>query len=162
MATVDDEGALLGAAAGGEAWAWARLHRDLAPPLRGYVAGAGGADPDAVVGEAFTRLARDLASVTTEGPTLAEVRLWAFLHARAVLHERRELDLDAGRLRNADVPPTVRLALGTLAPRQREALVLRVVAGLDDDDVATVLGETEEGAHRLVVAALAALDQALA
>lgn len=149
--------AVIDAAAAGETWAWTSLHGALTPGLVGYAAAVGAADPDGIVGEALTRLGRDLAGVTA---TPEDARLWAFLHARAVLHERRELAVDAGRSAPSTVPPTVRVALSTLGTRQREALVLRVVAGLDEDDVATVLGDTPEAVRRLVLTAMRALQTA--
>lgn len=153
----DQRQKVIDAAAAGETWAWSSLHEALAPGLLGYAAAVGAADPAGVAGEALTRVGRDLAGVTA---TPEDARLWAFLHARAVLHERRELAIDVGRSAPTTVPPTVRVALSTLGPRQREALALRVVAGLDEDDVATVLGDTPEAVRRLVLTALRALQVA--
>lgn len=136
----------------GEEWAWNALHRDLSPALRGYVVGCGVADPDAVVGEALVRLARDLAGAEA---TFEEAVVWAFLHARAILHERRQLDIDAGR--PTGTPSLVVMALAPLSQAQREVLLLRVTARLDDDETATVLGITPEAVRELVRDALGVL-----
>ena len=140
----------------GEEWAWNALHRDLSPALRGYVVGCGAAEPDAVVGEAFVRLARDLAGAEA---TFDEAVVWAFLHARAILHERRQLAVDEGRPGGA-APSLVLMALANLSQLQREALLLRVTARLGDEEVATVLGLTPEGVRDLVRDALTTLADA--
>src|SRR3712207_7840436 len=50
---------LRAARAGGE-WAWERIYRDLAGPVRGYVRAHGAAEPDDLVGEVFLQLARNI------------------------------------------------------------------------------------------------------
>ena len=153
----DDAQQLVSAASLGEEWAWNALHRELTPALRGYVVGMGASDADTVVGEAFVRLARDLAGSEAR---FDEAVVWGFLHVRAVMHERRQLEIDGGRPSSGAAPSLVMLALANLSQAQREVLVLRTTCRLHDEEVATIIGSTPEEVRELLRDALAVLAEA--
>jgi RNA polymerase sigma-70 factor (ECF subfamily) len=164
---------VLAAARLGAEWAWRVLHRELAPPLTGYLRGQGAADPDDLVGEVFLRLFRDLSRF--EGGE-SDFRAFAFTIAHhRLLDERRaarrralpalRIDELADRpggdaetealdnLRDAEI----RQLIGSLTPDQRDVLLLRIVAGLNAEEVAQVVGKGAWAVRALQRRGLAAL-----
>ncbi|WP_308287319.1 RNA polymerase sigma factor [Actinomadura parmotrematis] len=153
----------------GDEHAFRLLYRDLHPRLVRYATALAGADAEDVVAEAWLQIARD---VRTFDGDVDGFRGWAatIVRHRALDHARR-----AARRPVADVPlsdlaglpagaDAATLALeglatrealrliGELPPDQAEAVLLRVVLGLDAPTAARVLGKragaVRTAAHR--------------
>lgn len=161
-----DFGRLLRAAKGGDDEAFAALYRDAQPVLLRYLrvaADPGGAED--VAAETWLHVVRGLKGFRGDEQAW---RGWLLTTAR-----RRAID--AGRLRDrrptvplvggdepAAAPPAEALALegldtraalelvATLPPQQAEAVMLRVVAGLEPKQVGEILG-CSPGAVRVAV-----------
>ncbi|MGA4974754.1 RNA polymerase sigma factor [Streptomyces cinereoruber] len=153
----------------GDEEAFAVAYRMVYPGLLGYVRGLVGADAEDVAAEAWLEIARDLGRFRGDG---AGFRGWTAVIARnrALDHLRRErsrprpapieqdvLDLPAAADTSGealDALSTDRaLALVKGLPRdQAEAVLLRVVLGLDGPAAARVLGKrpgaVRSAAHR--------------
>ncbi|WP_229922537.1 MULTISPECIES: RNA polymerase sigma factor [Streptomyces] len=158
------------AAQGGDETAFRTVYRSVQPRLLGYVRTlVGEADAEDVASEAWLQIARDLGRFSGDADRF---RGWAATIARnrALDHIRMrgrrpaiggdETEL-AGRAGDADTAGEALEALGTghtlaliaqLPQDQAEAVVLRVVAGLDAKSAAGVLGKrpgaVRTAAHR--------------
>ena len=165
---------VLAAAREGSEWAWEILVRHLGPSLLRFFRTRGLPDPEALVGEVFADLARNL--TTFEGDQKA-FRSWVF-----VIAYRRMSD-EWRRLRRRpeetpmDTPPEPELsapsaedeameALGSaavarmlsiLTDDQRDVILLRVVAGLTLDETARAMGKRIGAVKALQRRAIAAL-----
>ncbi|HEX4978826.1 MAG TPA: sigma-70 family RNA polymerase sigma factor [Acidimicrobiales bacterium] len=134
------------------------LYRELAPAVLGYLRSERVPDPEDVLGEVFLQVARDLRRRRFRGDDAA-LRRWVFsiAHNRIVdAHRRRTRDRSepaaeavegTGGLRTAGGPPDpfdqdLVEALGSLSDDQREVVVLRFVADLSIEQVATITGRT--------------------
>jgi RNA polymerase sigma factor (sigma-70 family) len=142
----------------GAEWAWRALHRELAAALVAYLSGRGASDPEDLAGEVFLRLFRDLPRF--EGGE-AEFRAFAFtiahhrlLDERRSARRRREKPAPAEQLEEgassgdaeADALDGLRTAevqrlIDGLSPDQRDVLLLRIVGGLNAEEVARVVGK---------------------
>lgn len=143
---------MLAAAQEGAPWAWAALYHSVAPQLFGFARARGAPEPEDVVGEVLHDVARNIHNF--EG-TEANFRSWVFTiaHNRLVDQWRK-----AARGRD-DPPPVVGTAtsaeaeavaaamdgpafaaLDALTEGQRNVMLLRTVADLSLEQVATVLG----------------------
>ena len=149
---------VLDAAASGDEGAFARLWRDAHPPLLRYLQVVAGDAAEDVAAEVWLEVARKLRRFGGSEP---EFRGWLFtLARRRVIDLRRSgarrpvrLTADAGELDRPAADDTAAAALdnlstedalaliATLPPPQAEAVVLRVVAGLDVAQVARILGK---------------------
>lgn len=178
--SLDDEfGPVLDAARAGADWAWARLYRDLAPVVLGYLRARGAPDPEDVLGETFLQVVRDLARF--EGDE-AGWRSWVFTVAhRRLIDDRRRRGRRPVRPTQdealaAELPPVeggepealanlgteqVLRLLDVLTDEQRSALALRFVAGLSLPEVAEVLGRTSNAIKALQRRGLRALRRHL-
>jgi len=175
-ATLGDEfDIVLGAARAGESWAFERLFHLVAQPLVGYFRAQGSPDPDGLANETLLRAFRGIARF--EGPAVA-FRAWVFSigHCRLV-DERRAaarrplcgpLSAATDVIGDAEADAFDRLGddwvhatLDTLAPDQRDVLLLRVVADLDIAQVAAALGKTPGAVKALQHRGLAALRRKL-
>lgn len=158
----DDFAPLLEAARRGEEWAWSRLYRELAAPVRGYLAARGMSDADEAVGEVFVHAARGLPRF--EG-SRDEFRVRLFVLARRLVDDDpRSVSGQgwrAGSGQEAHVPPHVRSVIDQLDPHERDALLLGVVGGLGPGHVAAVLGVTEGEAFDLQHRALGSINAVL-
>jgi len=149
---------VLAAAQAGAAWAFEVLYRDLAPAVTGYLRLHGAAEPDDLASETFLGVFTGLAGFRGDEDGL---RAWVFTiaHRRLLDDWRRRSrrpqaaddpgDLSAylggdveddalTRLGAADVH---RLC-GELPADQRSVLLLRILADLTVEQVATVLGKS--------------------
>jgi RNA polymerase sigma factor (sigma-70 family) len=149
---------VLEAARLGAEWAWRILHRELAPGVMGYLGSRGATDPEDTAGEVFLQLFRALPRF--EGGE-AELRAFAYTIAHhRVVDERRsrrrreepapnELLDEAGppgdteaealaNLRTAEI----RGLIEGLSPDQRAVLLLRIVGGLNAEEVAGIVGKS--------------------
>jgi RNA polymerase sigma-70 factor (ECF subfamily) len=148
---------VLAAARLGAEWAWRALHRELAPQIAGYLRGRGAEAPEDLTAEVFLRLFRDLHRF--QGGE-AELRAFAFTIAHhRLLDDRRSRrrrpeaparteELGAGGPRgDAEAEAVeslrtreIRRLIDGLSPDQREVLLLRIVGGLNAEEVAAVTG----------------------
>lgn len=153
-----DVSAALRSAKRGDEYAFRLLYRDIQPRLLRYLRVLVADDAEDVASEAWLQICRDLPTFRGE---LDDFRGWASTIARnrALDHLRRQrrrpattdlfdvtLDLPAGN----DTAQAALEALGTqralaliaeLRPDQAEAVLLRVVIGLDAKSAAHVLGK---------------------
>ncbi|WP_062517399.1 RNA polymerase sigma factor [Demequina gelatinilytica] len=171
----------LAAARLGEPWAWAALHRELAGPVRGYLAARRSPSPEDEAADTFLDVVRGLPRF--EGDA-SDFRAWVFAiaHRRmvdAVRRAGRKPETPVGDEALAqvlrDVMPSaeqqallqaeasgVEHLLGRLSERQRDVLLLRVVAGLSGRETAAALDMTEAAVRVAQHRALAALRKDLA
>jgi len=148
--------AVLAAAQADAPWALQRLYEDLAPVVTGYLRLRGAPEPDDTASEAFLSVFRNLGSFTGDE---AAFRSWVFtiVHRRLVDDRRRrgrgpltepvdELpEQVAGDVEEEALAALgggwVREALEALSVDQREVLLLRIVADLSVEEVASVVGK---------------------
>lgn len=175
----DNEVAALAGAQGGDEDAFRRLYRMIQPGLLRYLRGLIGQDAEDVASEAWLQIARDLHSFRGDPDAF---RAWAATIARhrALDHLRRirRRPVVAGNeellAMVAGAGDTERLAMeslstaaavdliATLPPDQAEAVLLRVVLGLDAPAAARVMGKrpgaVRTAAHRGLRTLAARLD----
>ena len=156
---------LAGALAGDE-HAFARLYTDAHPPLLRYLRGMAPELAEDAASEAWLEVARGLDGFTGPEPAF---RAWLFAIARRKVIDRiryetrrpsaswEDLDSVTPHLRDvadevveADETREALALVRTLPPDQAEAVLLRVVAGLDYTEVARVMGRSS-GAVRVLV-----------
>ncbi|MGW3242933.1 RNA polymerase sigma factor [Streptomyces sp. NPDC001070] len=162
-------GAAVRRAQDGDEYAFAVVYRLVQPLLLGYVRSLAGDDAEDVTSEAWLEIARDLGRFRGDG---AGFRAWAATIARhrALDHLRRQdirpraraldpelLDLPAAedtadRALEALSTERALALIASLPPDQAEAVLLRVVVGLDGVSAARVLGKragaVRTAAHR--------------
>jgi RNA polymerase sigma-70 factor (ECF subfamily) len=157
--TAADLSAAVRAARGGDEEAFRFLYRQVQPGLLRYLRGLVGQDAEDLASEAWLQIARDIRSFRDEG---AGFRGWAATIARhrALDHLRRNqrrvacTELTSAELAELpDVQDTadqvIRIAatnatiafIATLPRDQAEAVLLRVVVGLDARAAAQVMGK---------------------
>lgn len=169
---------VLTAARAGAGWAAERLWRSLAPAVAGYLRAQGAAEPDDLTSEVFIGVFRGLAAFSG---TEEQFRSWVFTIAhRRLVDDRRRLSrrpppgpLDPDDACSPAADSAEHEALGRLGsrqvaalcdqlvPDQRDVLLLRLVAGLTVDEVATALGRSEGAVKALQRRAVLALRRIL-
>jgi len=177
---VDDQ--TLAAARGGEEWALAALYRAHQPALRAFLARRAPGEADDLAAETWLGVARGLTSFTGDAAafrpwlyTIARRRVldahrWGRRHPTASLPE--EGDEPASRWPSqpgtAEVVEAHEEALDLLGrvaralpTSQRDAVLLRVVAGLSVTETAAVLGRSPAAVSALTHRALRRLAAAL-
>jgi len=174
------EDELVAAARAGGSWAFAELWRLLSPKVAAYVRARGVADPDDVTSEVFLGAFTGIRDF--EGGAVQFRRyLFTLAHHKSVddirrrfgprvpRHEELTPSSDRRRAPSAEevalegrLHPAVSAVLAELPARQREVLLLRVVAGLDVADVAEILGRSDGAVKQLQHRALTALRAQLA
>jgi RNA polymerase sigma factor (sigma-70 family) len=169
---------VLAAARLGAEWAWRALHRELAPQVIGYLRARGAGSPEDLAGEVFLRLFRDLHRFEGgEGDfrafafTIAHHRLVDERRARARRPEKPALVevLDAyapsGNVEGEAVESLrtqeIRRLIEGLSPDQQEVLLLRIVGGLNAEEVAAATGRGAWAVRALQRRGLAALRKKL-
>lgn len=171
MQPLDDEALL--AAQRGDPAGFRSVYENLAPSVLGYLTGKGVDDPEAVTQDVFVAL---FGSLTTVDGGHAALRTLTFsiAHARVVDHIRRtvrapetiEYDPDwdprtsvsaeteaLNSLEHSDIV----LLLNQLNDDQREVLLLRIVADLSIEQVATIMNRSVGATKQLQRRALNAL-----
>jgi RNA polymerase sigma factor (sigma-70 family) len=157
----------------GEPWAFERIFRALAPVITAYLGAQGSAEPDDLTSEVFLGVLRNIESFRGDE---AGFRAWVFTIAhRRLTDERRRigrhpsvepLTAAADRLAPDDVEDAVvrslgiqrlRTVCGLLGRDQRNVLLLRLVAGLTVEEVATALDKTPGAVKALQRRALRAI-----
>lgn len=169
---------VLSAARAGAGWACARLHRDLAGVVTGYLRQQGARDPDDVASETFLDVFRSLGSF--EGDEQG-FRAWVFTIAHRRLQDERRWwsrrpstsSLDdmvhdppaetptptaAGP---SDLDPEFARPLHALPRAQRDVVLLRVVAGLSVAETAEATGHTRGAVRQLQRRGLKGLERSL-
>ena len=174
---VDGLDALVDAARAGGDWAFARLWEDLSGPVAGYLRARGVTEVDDVTSEVFLAAFQGIASFEGDG---ARFRSWLFTiaHHRGVDSLRRGIKanretgydetLDERVVSSAEEVAMInntaaetRAMLGRLTPEQREVLLLRFVADLSLDEVATITGRKIEAVKQLQRRGIAGLRRHL-
>lgn len=165
---------VLSAARLGEEWAWTCLYRDVAPVVLRFLRARGAPDPEDLLGDVFVRVVRKIG--TFDGVE-EEFRAWVFTIARNRLVDRRRqesrrpVECEADLIPEVSAAPDdtegevaarlgderVRKALERLTPDQRDVLLLRIIADLPIEEVATVLGKPTSAVKSLQHRGLAAL-----
>ena len=162
---------LLTAAQHGGEWAYERLYRSLAPAVAGYLRVQGADEPDDLTSEVFERAFAALGRFTGGE---AQFRSWVFTIAHHRLTDERRRAARRPVWCDADIPETaagdveedaarrlatarVRRMCDGLAPDQRDVLLLRMLADLSVEDIATTLGKTPGAVKALQHRGLAAL-----
>ncbi len=147
---------VLNAARTGAEWAWTTLYRDLAPPVLGYFRSHGSPEPEDLTSEVFTSVVRNLSSFSGDE---GNFRSWVFVIVhRRLMDDRRRLsrhpvapapdawldgpagDVEAEALTQLGID-RVRKVFAHLSPDQRDVLLLRVVADLSIEQIATIVGK---------------------
>lgn len=170
---------MLGAAQAGGEWAYQRLYRALAPAVAGYLRVQGAAEPDDLTSEVFERAFRALGQFSGNE---AQFRSWIFTIAHHRLVDARRRAARRPALAGAEVPDLpgsvplgnvedealrrlaterVRRLCDGLVPDQRDVLLLRMLAALTVEEIATALGKTPGAVKALQRRGLAALRRQL-
>jgi RNA polymerase sigma factor (sigma-70 family) len=169
--------ALLGAARDGSEDAWQELYGGLAPVVLGYLRANGSPDPEDVLSEVFLQVARDI--VKFDGDEKG-FRSWVFTIAHHRLIDarrhsaRRPVELSPEppepmeRAEDAADEALTRIGneevqriLSLLSTDQRTVLLLRVVADMSIEDVATAVGKRPGAVKALQRRGLAAVKREL-
>lgn len=170
--------ALLTLATHGDEAAWARIYRDLAPAVLGYLRANHAPDPDDVLGEVFLQVARDAPGF--EGDERG-FRAWVFTiaHHRLIDARRRSARRPVEPVADPpepDRPPAddaaeealarigaerVAAVLDALSPDQRAVLLLRVLGDLTVREVGRALGKRPGAVKALQRRGLAAVRREL-
>jgi RNA polymerase sigma-70 factor, ECF subfamily len=152
------------------------IYRDLAPAVLGYLRGQGAREPEDQTSEVFVGVVRGLGRFVGDERAF---RSWVFaiahrrlLDERRTLARRREEPVEPVRLSGAvgDVEDEAAARLGdewalrllaTLTADQRAVLLLRVLADLSVDEVASILGKRPGAVKALQRRGLASLARVL-
>ena len=151
---------VLGACRVGAEWAWRQVYEDLAPSLLRYHRARGTPDPEDLVGDTFVRI---VGALPRFQGTEEQFRAWVFAISRrraidvarwAARHPEDATSVDElvhrGALGDAEVDALrslqeerVRALLDRLTSDQRDVLLLRLLADLTVEQVATVVGKSQ-------------------
>lgn len=166
---------ILSAARAGRPEALREIYEVLAPSILAYLAGKGCDDPEALAQEVFLTVFGRLSSLTGG---LSGLRTFAFsvAHARMVddtrrrdrqpvftqFHPATDLRLSASAEETVlESGVEIGAMLEGLTPRQKEVLLLRVVADLSIEESAKIMGSSEGAVKQLQSRALKILKDRL-
>jgi RNA polymerase sigma-70 factor (ECF subfamily) len=145
-----------------------RVFRTLAGPVHGYLRASGAQESDDLLGDVFVDVTRSLARFEGDDDAL---RRWVFTIAHnRLVDERRHAERRRRLAPVAPAPsamqpepldPELEAALGQLTPDQRDVVVLRFVADLPLDAVASLMGRNVGAVKALQHRALARLQAQL-
>ena len=167
---------LLRQARSGDTSAWSHLYEELAGPVLGYLRARGAAEPEDLLSEVFLSMVRGVHGFRGDS---RQFRSWVFTIAhRRLIDERRARAKRPIELRGdlepvvADEDPATEVVdrltdeeiiglLDAVTPEQRDVLLLRLLAGLTIDEIATVVGKTKGAVKALQRRGLLALREIL-
>ncbi len=150
---------VLSAAQAGAEWAFAQLYRDVNPPLLRYLAVRAPETADDLASDTWLGVARGLRSFVGDE---RDFRAWLFTiaHRRLVQHWRVQGrrpstpaapdtftdqvaadDPEAVALAKLSARDATRIITSALSPDQADVVLLRILAGLDVDEVAAIMGK---------------------
>jgi len=170
------ESTLAGAKRGDE-WAITALYRELHPSLLRYLRAQAPKDGEDIASQVWVDVASALVRFAGDESAF---RRWLFTIARRRLIDyrrretrRRTADLPAASLASESLDPERQALaasetevalrrLASLAPDQADVVFLRILAGLDVEDVAAILGKTPGAVRVLQHRALKRLREQLA
>jgi RNA polymerase sigma factor (sigma-70 family) len=148
---------VLAAAQTGEAWAFRVLWESLSPAVAGYLRAKGATDPDDLTSEVFLAAFTQLASFSGDDAalrgyvfTIARRRLVDDLRRRSRRGPQVEWTEETDQRRTGSAEDVALDSLGStrtrelldsLAPDQRDVLVLRIFGDLTVEQVAEALGK---------------------
>lgn len=170
----EDYPGVLQAARTGAEWAWVALYREFSPAILRYARSRRCAEPEDVVGEVFVQVVRKLPEFTGDGSGL---RAWVFAIAHnkivdalsraprfdtspseaPMLNGAVAADDTEGEVLRRFSDEEVRRILDRLSSRQRDVVMLRVIAGLSIHETAIVTGQSAGSVKSLQHRALAAI-----
>jgi RNA polymerase sigma-70 factor (ECF subfamily) len=174
--------AVLAAAQAGAPWALERMFMALAPAVAGYLRVQGSAEPEDLTSEVFIGVLRGLDDFRGDEPGF---RSWVFTIAhRRLLDERRRrvrrpppeglADTGGAPAHEAPAPEDVEAAVDEslgrervrglcerLVSDQRDVLLLRLVADLSIEQIATMLGKSTGAVKALQRRGLTAVGRLL-
>lgn len=169
---------VLAAAQAGAPWAFQRLFEDLSPVVNGYLRARGAEEPDDVASEAFLSVFRAINQFEGQED---DFRSWVFtIVHRRLIDERRKRgrrvsqtpmdemhhDPSGGDSEREAVDALsaewVREVLSTLNDDQRDVILLRVMADLSVEEVATIMDRRPGAVRTLQHRAIARLRTRLA
>lgn len=168
----------LPAAQAGQAWAARVLYEQLAPRVTGYLRAHGASEPDDLTSEVFLTVFGRIETVTGGAAGLRAL-VFSVAHARLVddLRRRARRGLTAEYAPDDDYRTSasaeeeglaalqtarVREVLASLAPDQRDVLVLRILGDLTLEQVADTLGKSTGAVKQLQRRGLLACRKLLA
>ncbi len=149
------------------------VYLSLAPSVLGYLTSKGVDDPEAVTQDVFLALFRQLPALRG-GQQAVRTLTFAIAHARLVDHIRRSIRTPETREYDPSKDPRssssaenevldsfehsdLALVLQQLGDDQREVLLLRIVADLSVEQVATIMGRSVGATKQLQRRALSTL-----
>jgi RNA polymerase sigma-70 factor, ECF subfamily len=157
----------------GESWALTEIWHRYSPAVMAYLRGRGVTDAEDMTSEVFLQVFRRIDRFRGEEPDLRTF-IFSVAHARYVddrrriarrgvdgefiadVHDRVVASAEAEAM-NAVAAERVTELIESLAPDQRDVLLLRIVADLSLEQTATVLGKTVGAVKSLQHRGLAAL-----
>jgi len=157
----------------GDAATWEGIVREIGPTLVGYARARGVDDPEDLMQDVFLAAASRLESFTGDWKAF---RSWVFSIAyRQVINRYRAPDrpgalpamlLDRARspedqVMGGVIASEALRALEVLTPVERDVVLLRVVAGLETDEVASAVGKRRGNVRVIQTRALAKLREEL-
>ena len=162
----EDFARVLQSARAGSESAWARIYKELAPGVIGYLRGQSAPDPEDLAGDVFLEVVRDVHRFEGDHD---QFRSWVFsiAHFRLLDARRREgrrpvrpaspdALSDRGGVGNSEDEALAALGvqrverlLKVLSPDQRDVLLLRIVGDLSVEQVGVALGK-RPGAVRVL------------
>ncbi len=168
---------LVAAARDGDADALRAMYLALSPQVLGYLRAKGVDDPEAVTSEVFCSLLPRIPQLRG-GAAGLKTLTFSIAHARMVDEHRARARRPAGTpyeadadtrvvdsaedlAQNAIATDRVMEILAVLPPDQREVVVLRVVADLSVEQVATIIGRSAGAVKQLQRRGLVAIRQAI-
>jgi RNA polymerase sigma-70 factor, ECF subfamily len=175
---VDSDGADLNQRSAATATVFAALYTELSPSVLGYLTVRGVDDPESVTHDVFLA-ALPLITEEHSDPTAAKPLIFTIAHARVVDHYRKRArtPVSVSYVAEADERTTASAEqrvvddarhsevvhmLNALSDDQREVMLLRVVADLPIEQVATIMGRSPGSVKQLQRRALGALRDQVA
>lgn len=146
------------------------VYRAYARGVLGYLRGQGVADPEDVLGEVFLNVARSLPNFSGDEEHL---RRWVFTLAHHKIIDERRRRARRPQIVDTEVPevpaparpepadPELVAALGQLTEDQREVILLRFIADLSIEEVASLTNRSSGAVRSLQHRAMAQMARTM-